>query len=563
MNILHSIFQQSPEIALFLSLAFGYLIGKIKFGSFQLGGVAGSLLVAVIISLAGVNISDGLKTVLFILFIYAVGYESGPQFFSSLSRKTLREIILAIVLAVSALATVIICAKLFQLDKGLSAGIAAGALTQSAIIGTADAAIARLSLTPDQIQQLQSNVAVGYAVTYIFGSIGTIIICVNLLPKFMRRDLHEDAVKAEIASHQGNSGIFIDRQLAAPDLVGRVFQLSDDKNMTVSQLEKYGDPQYSITIERIKRGDKVLQSAPDLMLKRGDQVLIVGRRSNVLNHMNNLGTELPVTKDMEVPVKTNEMMLTNPKYIGKTIGYIKQSTAPALAHGIFVVSIKRNNGSIAFNDDTKLEKDDIIALYGSESDLQRVSSLVGPQITADVKTDLIYLSLGLVVGLLIGLLVWRIGTVPLTLGSGGGALLSGLLFGWYRSRHITIGNLPISTSTFLRDFGLAGFVAAVGLQSGAQAIKTVASDGLSIFLIGAVVTIVPLIITMLIGRYVLKYDNVAVFAGALSGSRSANPAFGEILDKAGNSVPTVSFAVTYALANVFLTLLGPLIVAMA
>jgi AspT/YidE/YbjL antiporter-like protein len=126
---------------------------------------------------------------------------------------------------------------------------------------------------------------------------------------------------------------------------------------------------------------------------------------------------------------------------------------------------------------------------------------------------------------------------------------------------MTLGNMPTAASTLLRDLGLAGFVAVVGLQSGQQAVHTIAENGISIFLIGVVVTILPLIITMLVGRYILRYDNTAIFAGALSGSRSANPAFGEILDKAGNTVPTTPFAITYALANVFLTLLGPLVVA--
>ncbi len=141
-------------------------------------------------------------------------------------------------------------------------------------------------------------------------------------------------------------------------------------------------------------------------------------------------------------------------------------------------------------------------------------------------------------------------------------MLAGLVFGWYRSRNMTLGNMPTPASTLLRDLGLAGFVAVVGLQSGQQAVHTVAESGLSIFAIGVVVTVLPLLITMLVGRYFLKYDNVAVFAGALSGSRSANPAFGEILDNAGNSIPTTPFAITYALANVFLTLLGPLVVAL-
>lgn len=197
MHWLHEIFQQSPDIALFLSLAGGYAIGKIQFGKFQLGGVAGSLLVAVLISQVGVSIDNGVKSVLFALFIYAVGFESGPQFFRSLGRHSLREIAMAVVLAVSGLVTVVVLARMFGLDKGLAAGIASGALTQSAIIGTASAAIGKLGLAADEVQRLQGNVAVGYAVTYIFGSFGAIIICVNLLPRFMGRSIRDDAVKAE------------------------------------------------------------------------------------------------------------------------------------------------------------------------------------------------------------------------------------------------------------------------------------------------------------------------------------------------------------------------------
>jgi putative transport protein len=204
-----------------------------------------------------------------------------------------------------------------------------------------------------------------------------------------------------------------------------------------------------------------------------------------------------------------------------------------------------------------------VTLYGTPDDIQRVAKQVGSILIASDKTDFVFHGFGLVVGLLIGMLVVRLGAIPLTLGSGGGALISGLAFGWYRSRHMTRGNLPTPASTLLRDLGLAGFVAVVGLQSGLQAVETIATRGISIFLIGVLVCIVPLLITLLVGRYVLRYDNLAVFAGALSGARSANPAFGEILDKAGNSIPTVPFAVTYALANVFLTLLGPLVVAFA
>jgi putative transport protein len=170
------------------------------------------------------------------------------------------------------------------------------------------------------------------------------------------------------------------------------------------------------------------------------------------------------------------------------------------------------------------------------------------------------MGVGLVIGLLIGLVVINIGGIPLTLGSGGGCLLAGLVFGWMRGKHPMYGVMPPAASRLLQDFGLAAFVAVVGLNSGLQAVVTVKQLGITIFLLGVFVTLFPLLLTMLFGRYVLKYNNAAILAGALSGSRSANPAFGGVLDKAESAVPTVPFAITYAIANVALTLLGPLVV---
>ena len=558
MEYVKSIFHQSPEIALFLALAGGYWIGKFQFGKFQLGGVAGSLLVAVLLSQVGITIDNGIKAVLFALFIYAVGFESGPQFFRSLGRKTIREIVMAAVLAISGLVTVVMLAKIFALDKGLAAGIAAGGLTQSAIIGTAGSAISKLGLPADQAQLLQANVAIGYAVTYIFGSFGAILICVNLLPWFMGRGIRDDAVKAEAEMLDGAKAFGPGESSALPELFGRVFQVADAADRTVVEVETTA-PQ-SVAIERVKRGGKIIGVRPELKLETDDVVLVVGHRKGGVGFGHMIGPELQSSDGMEMVVTTRDIVVASAECAGRTVAQIMEATRD-LRHGVFVLAVKRAGAPMTLQNDTRIEAGDIVTAYGVQEDLQRIAKLVGPVLVPSDKTDFVFHGLGIVVGLLAGLLVVRIGAIPLTLGSGGGALLAGLAFGWYRSRNMTIGNMPTGASTLLRDLGLAGFVAVVGLQSGQQAVHTVAQNGISIFLIGVAVTIIPMLITMAIGRYVLRYDNVAVFAGALSGSRSANPAFGEVLDKAGNSVPTTSFAITYALANVFLTLLGPLVVA--
>ncbi|MNK04612.1 Aspartate/alanine antiporter [compost metagenome] len=561
MEWLHELFKKSPEIALFLSLALGYYIGKLKFGKFQLGGVAGSLLVAVVVSQVGVQVDPGVKAVLFALFIYAVGYESGPQFFNSLGKQSIREIILAAVLAITGLVTVVIMAKLFGLDKGLAAGVAAGGLTQSAIIGTAGDAIAKLGLAADEVARLQGNVAVGYAVTYVFGSFGAIIVCVNILPRLMGRSIKEDAVKAEAAMQAGVQVLGPGQQAAAPDLVGRIYQIAQGGTRTVREIE-IAKAEAPITIERIKRNGQIIEVTPQLALEAGDVVLVVGRREAMVGVAAQLGKELYAVEGMELTMQRKELVLTNKEYHNKTVGEIRSQTSHSVSHGIYVLQISRMGQVLPMLPETVVQLGDVITIYGSEQDVKRIAALVGYVIVPSAKTDFVYMGAGLVVGLLVGMLTAKIGSIPLTLGSGGGALLSGLLFGWYRAKRQTFGAMPSGAVQILKDLGLAGFVVVVGLSSGLQAVQTVKEHGFTIFGVGVVVTILPLILTMLIGRYVLRYDNAAIFAGALSGSRSANPAFGEVLDKAENSIPTVPFAITYALANVFLTLLGPLIVAL-
>ena len=559
MSFLADIFRQSPEIALFISLAAGYWVGKFQFGKFQLGGVAGSLLAAVLVSQVGVHIDNGIKAVLFALFIYAVGFESGPQFFRSLGRQSVREIVMAAVLAISGLVTVVMLAKVIGLDKGIAAGIAAGGLTQSAIIGTAGSAIEKLGLAAEETQRLQANVAIGYAVTYIFGSFGAIIVCVNILPWFMKRGIRDDALKAEAELLKGAHVYGVGEAPALPELVGRVYRVDAAAGVTVSEAEALatGGP---VTIERVKRGGNIIGLEPSTRLEAGDLLLVVGRRSGVVGLEDRLGVEIAGGEGMELVVTTRDIVVRGKEFTDRTVGQILEASGD-LRHGLYVLAVTRSGSKLELAKDTVIKAGDIVTVHGVQEDLQRLAARLGPAIVPSDKTDFVFHGLGIAVGLLVGLAVVRLGSIPLTLGSGGGALMAGLVFGWYRGRHMTLGNLPSSASTLLRDLGLAGFVAVVGLQSGQQAVHTIMQSGLSIFMAGVVVTILPLIITMLVGRYVLRYDNVAVFAGALSGSRSANPAFGEILDKAGNSVPTTPFAITYALANVFLTLLGPLIVA--
>ncbi|RQH04166.1 aspartate-alanine antiporter [Paraburkholderia dinghuensis] len=562
MEWLHRIFQRSPEIALFLSLAIGYWVGQIRFGKFQFGGVGGTLLAAIVISQVGVTVDNGVKSVMFAVFIYAVGYQSGPGFVSSLNRKSLREIAMSAFMAFAGLITVLVCAKLFHLNKGLAAGLAAGGMTQSAIIGTAGDAIAHLGLSADQVKSMQADVAVGYAVTYVFGTLGAIIVCVNILPRILGQGLKEASIEAEQAmSGSAEPAMGPGMVSALPELFGRVFRVDSGAGKTIKQIELAEHDM--VVIEKVSRAGEPVEPAPEFVLSRDDIVLVVGHRKQMVEVGARLGPEVPDSGGLSLVMRTRRAVFTAEGMNHTTIAELRKSVERQLRHGVYIESITRAGQSVPVLPETRVEHGDVMTFYGTAADTKRAALAAGYEMEYTYKTDLIYMGVGLALGLLIGLIVIHISGIPLTLGSGGGCLVSGLLFGWMRGKYPMYGVMPAAASQLLRDFGLTAFVAVVGLNAGLQAEVTIRQSGVTLFLLGVVVTIVPLLLTLLFGRYVLRYDNAAMLAGALAGSRSSNPAFGGVLDKAESSVPTVPFAITYTIANVLLTLLGPLVVGLA
>jgi len=226
MELLQHLFTREPLLALFTTIALGYLVGKIKIGSFALGGIAGTLLVGVVIGQLGINIDSGIKAIFFALFIYAVGFQGGPQFFHALNRRSLNQLASAFVMCFTGLLCVLLAAWMFGLDRGMAAGLAAGGLTQSAILGTAGDAIARLGLSPASIKTMQTNVAVGYAVCYIFGSLGPILMVSWLLPMAMKWDIRLEAVKLAKLMSGGRAELDPGQFNALRDIDTRIYEIA-------------------------------------------------------------------------------------------------------------------------------------------------------------------------------------------------------------------------------------------------------------------------------------------------------------------------------------------------
>ncbi|MGF6655718.1 putative transport protein [Paraburkholderia youngii] len=550
--------RSQPEIALFACLAIGYFIGSFHIGPIQLGGVCGTLIVALMLGQSGARIAPDLKNIAFALFIFALGFTGGPQFFANIGRGW-RYGLLSLIEIVSVLVLIMIAVSVLRLDVGTASGLLAGAATESAVIGTASEAIAKLGLGDAATQRLQANIVTAYSVSYLFGLVTIVLFTSQFAPLLLRVNLREEAER--VWRKLGGEGAFSEGQSAAvPALVGRAFRIGKAAGITVRALEEqYG---YNLTVEQIERHGADLPVAMETRLAAGDLVLVAGRRAAVVAASAGLGEEVLGADFGQVFAQRLNVVLTRPDVDGMTVAQLRAQAKPENARGVYIAAITRLESTIPALPSTDLHRGDVLTLVGAKADVERGAKRLGYVLPPTEKTDFVYLGLGVLVGMAIGRLGGTIGGVTLALGTGGGCLLSGLLFGWVRSRHPLVGSLPSAAAQILKDFGLATFIAAVGLSAGPDAIKLVREYGLALPLAGILMVLVPGLLSLWVGHALLKLE-APMLLGAIAGQQCSTPAISALVGVAGNSTPVIGYTITYALSNILLPLMGPVVVGLA
>ncbi|AQH00765.1 aspartate-alanine antiporter [Burkholderia sp. KK1] len=547
-----------PEIALFASLAIGFLIGSFKLGPIQLGGVCGTLIVALILGQSGARISPDLKNIAFALFIFALGFTGGPQFFANIG-KGWRYGALSVVEVVVVVTLVLCAVKLLRLDAGTAAGLLAGGATESAVIGTASEAIGRLGLDAAETARLQANIVTAYSVSYLFGLVTIVLFASQFAPLILRVNLREESER--VWRKLGGDGALAEGQtLAMPPLVSRELKVTAAAGRSLGELEKqFGQ---NISVQRVLRDRSVIKAQPSLVLKAGDRILVGGRREALVAAIPVIGEEVGGGGLPDVYVERVDVMLTRPELHGLTLAQARARVAPQEGRGVFVAAVTRLDSTIPALPGTQVHRGDVLTLVGNKEDVARGASKLGYIIRATQKTDFVFLGLGVLLGIAVGRLSVRAGGIDLTLGTGGGCLLAGLLFGWIRSRYPLVGSLPSAAAQILKDFGLCTFIAAVGLSAGADALRLIREFGIALPLAGIVITLGPALASLVIGRWLLKLD-VPMLLGAIAGQQCSTPAISALVGVTGNATPVIGYTITYALSNVLLPLLGPLVVGLA
>jgi len=548
--------RQYPELVLFLAIGIGYYVGKIKFFGFNLGSTASVLLVSLVLGQIGLQIADILQQFGFALFIFAIGYKVGPQFFGALKKEGLHYIWISLVVAITGLITAISLGKIFNFDPGTAAGLLAGAMTQSSTIGVADGAISQLSISAAQKALFQNNVAIAYAITYIFGTAG-LILFFKLVPKLMGLNLKAEAEKLEREMSGGSDDLGKSPELFAwyKQINLRAYQVTNNSviGKPVKEIEKMFPAK--VAIEKIKRGEVLLEVKPETIIQTNDLVALVGSRQSIIKAIEIIGREIDDKKILNLIGEIIDVCVLKKEAAGKTLGEISQQ----YGHGIFLRRITRAGHEIPLARNLVLKRGDVLQIAGTQGEVEKAVKLLGYAERPTNTTDLVMVGWGCVLGILLGLISIPIMGIPITLGVGGGVLVSGLLFGWLRAMHPTFGQIPEGAQWIFTDLGLNLFIASIGLSAGPAALKALQTTGLSVFFAGVILTLTPMIIGLIFGRYILKLNPVLLF-GALTGAGTITAALNSVKEEADSAAPVLGYTVPYAFGNVLLTIWGTVIV---
>ncbi len=555
-------FNSVPIAVLFVTVGLGYLIGKLKVGPIQLGGVCGTLIVALLIGQTGCQMRGDLKDVAFALFIFAMGYSGGPQFFANLNRSSLRYIALPLVEALLVLTIVLTAVPLFGLDAGTAAGLAAGAATESAVVGTAAEALKHLGLADAEVQRMEANIATAYTLTYLVGLISIVFFTSQIAPALLRMNLREasKALEQKLGATSGEGEEV--NMPTLPRLVGRSHVVKDADGKSVGEVE--AELGGRTVISRILRNGEAVDATREDKLATGDIVVVLGLRRFALRAGTVVGPEIQLPEAHADDLQLQELaVIVNKKAVnGHTVGELAKRPNAQRARGVFLQSIVRSGHALPITPATVVQYGDLVTLVGAEPELSQAGAALGNELRRSGVTDLVFLAFGILVGLLIGSLSARLWGIPVSLGSGGGALVSGLVCGWINAKRPALGHMPDHAVQLLKDLGLAVFVACVGLSAGPEAISLIKEHGAVLPLIGLLVSLGPACLSLWLGHKILKIEG-PLLVGAIAGQHVSTPAISAILTSSGSSVPLLGYTVTYAIANVLLPVLGPIIVSLA
>jgi len=463
-----------------------------------------------------------------------------------------------VVQCILSLAACVVIAKVAGYDLGYSAGFYSGSQTISAAMGLSTDAINRLGKPPEEAKALIDSMPVAYAVTYMFGTMGSAIVIAVLGPKLLGINLVAACKDYEEKAGGGK------KEAGGPGTgwyrwVMRAYKVQPGGKavgLRVDQAEALV-PTARLFVQRIRRDGQIIDATADTVLKEGDVVAVSGERAVLVDLLQN-AVEVEDRELLAVPVEGVDVLVSNKAVDGKTLAELAQ--APE-ARGVFLRKITRGATAtdIPILGTTTVERGDLFTLVGRTQDVATATKLLGVADRPTDVTDMAFVGAAIVIGGLIGALVFKVSGAPITLSTAGGALIAGIIGGWLRSVRPKFGRIPTPTVWFMNSVGLNIFIAIVGISAGPGFVNGLKTQGIGLFLWGALATTVPLVLGMFIAKYLFRFHD-ALTLGIVSGARTTTASLGLVCDQAKSQVPALGYTVTYAVGNTLLTIWGMIII---
>ena len=547
-EFLHS----NPVGLLFTVLGLGYLVGRTRIRGFEVGSVTGVLFVGLVFGHFGYDSNPTVQSIGFALFIFSVGLQAGPSFFSVLRQDGAKYFALAVVIAVTGFFLALGSSKVLGFEPGAAAGLLSGGLTSSPTLAAAQEAVRSGDVPlPEGLtaEQLMTNVTTAYAITYIFGLVGLILI-IRFLPRLTGVNLPAEAAALESKRVGGVE----DRVYGLKNIEPRAYRVTNPELVGRSVGQILESLPGRISVEKVRRSGEFIPVVQDLRLELDDEVCFVGYLEEFVARAGKIGRELSDPDLLDISMESCRIVLlrTKLKKVSTSLGVITAK------HGCFVSRIQRLGVDIPLEGDIELQAGDVMHVTGPAARLGKVGEAVGHIERVTAETDLVTFAIGIAAGLLVGGISVSIAGISVALGTAGGLLMTGLVIGYLRALHPTFGRVPEAARWIFMELGLTLFMAGVGLRAGSGIIDALAHTGASLFLAGMVVTSLPVAIGYVFGRKVLSINPVYLL-GAITGSMTSGASLSIVTGEARSSLPALGYTGAYAFANVLLTVAGSLI----
>ncbi|HTX53097.1 MAG TPA: aspartate-alanine antiporter [Candidatus Baltobacteraceae bacterium] len=550
--------RQYPEIAIFLTLAIGFWFGSLKFGSFSLGAVTSSLIAGLLIGQLHIPIAPVAQSTFFMMFLFAVGYGVGPQFFRALKKDGLPQVAFALLVAASGLLCAFALGKLLGFNPGLTAGLLSGGYTNSGTLGVASGYFHQLGLGADEAAAMASLAAIAYAVTYPFGTAGAAWFLGTLGPKLLKVDLA--AASKELERTMGVRGAEPGVGSAYRPVTARAYRVENDGlvGQDVRQIAATLGTTDAFVV-RVRQNGGIIEPNTGTILQNGATVAIAGHPQALLTAAKTVGPEVDDAELLGFPTEQLDIVITKKDAANHTIKELQDAELARTGHRLFLSKLMRGGSEVKRHPDLRLQRHDVLTLLGPRKEIEDAAKFLGYADRATPTSDIAFMSVAVVIGAMIGAMTIHVSGIPLSLSTSVGALIAGLVCGYLRSAYRTFGRIPDPALWVFNNVGLNGFIAVVGLDAAPGLIAGLKAYGLGLFLAGMVVSIVPLVVGIFAGKYIFKF-HPAITLGACAGARTTTAALGALQEAANSPIPAIGYTIPYAVGRIVLAICGVIIV---